>query len=85
MSFSRLSEIDLARALATKPGPELEAAMRLYNAGGGAWSYGPTRTSTADLVAARPPLLEIAPAGWAQLARQIIGPAPEVQIRYGAI
>jgi hypothetical protein len=71
MKFSRLSEIDLAKAMSVAPGPALEDAMRNYNAGGGAWSYGPTRASTPDLVAARPPLVEVRSVPWVQLASQI--------------
>jgi hypothetical protein len=71
MKFSRLSEIDLAKAMSVAPGRPLEDAMRNYNAGGGAWSYGPTRASTPDLVAARPPLVEVTSVPWVQLASQI--------------
>ena len=73
MSYSRLSEIDLARALSVHPGPSLEAAMRGYNAGGGSWSYGPTRGSTADLLAAQPPMVEVPAPDWQKLAKQISG------------
>jgi hypothetical protein len=66
MKFSRLSEIDLARALSVSPGPALEEAMRNYNAGGGA-----TRASIPDLVAATPPLVEVRSVPWEQLASQI--------------
>ena len=71
MKFSRLSEIDLAKAMSVAPGRPLEDAMRNYNAGGGAWSYEPTRASTPDLVAAKAPLVEVPPVPWAKLASQI--------------
>lgn len=72
MPVSRLSEIDLAKAMNVPPGPALEAEMRRYNAGSGSWSYQPTRDSTGDLVAARCPLVgEIGSVGWPNLARQI--------------
>jgi hypothetical protein len=72
MNPSRLSEIDLAKAMSVPPGPALDAEMRRYNAGGGSWSYQPTRESTADILAARCPLIgAIAPVEWPSLARQI--------------
>ena len=72
MRLNRLSEIDLAKAMNVTPGPALEAAMRNYNAGGGSWSYQPTRDSTADIVAARSLLLgPLKPVEWPQLDRQI--------------
>ena len=72
MRLTRLSEIDLAKAMNVAPGPALEAAMRNYNAGGGSWSYQPTRDSTADIVAARSLLLgPLKPVEWPQLDRQI--------------
>jgi hypothetical protein len=57
MQVSRLSEIDLAKAMSVAPGPALEAEMQYYNAGGGAWSYDPTLSSTSDLVGAHAPLV----------------------------
>ena len=72
MIVPRLSEIDLAKAMNIPPGPALEAEMRRYNAGGGSWSYQPTRESTLDILAARAPLIgPIAPVEWPALARQI--------------
>ena len=72
MILSRLSETDLARAMNVPPGPALDAEMRRYNAGGGSWSYQPTRESTADILAARCPLIgEIAAVDWPSLVRQI--------------
>lgn len=72
MQHSRLSEIDLAKALTVPSGPALEAEMRDYNAGGGAWSYDPTRASTSDLVGARAPLIGfVPPVPWSSLERQI--------------
>jgi hypothetical protein len=72
MQHSRLSEIDLARAMNVIPGPALEAEMRDYNSGGGAWSYEPTRSSTSDLVGASSPLLgQVSPVPWPYVAKQI--------------
>lgn len=72
MKHARLSEIDLAKALTIPPGPALDAAMRNYNAGGGPWSYDPTRASTSDLVGARAPLIDLVPeVPWSRLERQI--------------
>jgi hypothetical protein len=72
MQLSRLSEIDLAKAMTVPPGPALEAEMRYYNAGGGAWSYDPTRVSTSDLVGAAAPLVgPLSPVSWPKLERQI--------------
>lgn len=71
MSFSRLSEIDLARALATEPGPALEAVMRLYNAGEVALGLTARPARLRPTSWPQSPLLEIAPAEWTQLARQI--------------
>ncbi len=74
MILSRLSEIDLAKAMNVPPGPALEAEMRRYNAGGGSWSYQPTRESTADILAARCTLIgAMASIEWPALARQITG------------
>ena len=72
MPYTRLSEIDLARAMNIPAGPALRAEMRTYNAGAGPWSYQPTRDSTADIVAAKTPLLgAMPPADWTQIARQV--------------
>src|ERR1700722_1280987 len=72
MYHSRLSEIDLAKAMSVPPGPALEAEMRYYNAGGGAWSYDPTRTSISDLLEARTPLVgPLSPVPWSRLEQQI--------------
>lgn len=72
MQVSRLSEIDLAKAMSVAPGPALEAEMRYYNAGGGAWSYDPTRSSTSDLVGAYAPLVgAMSPVPWLKLSGQI--------------
>ena len=73
MPYSRLSEIDLARAMNVAAGPALEAEMRGYNAGFGPWSYKPIRESTADLVAAASPLLGPPPSvDWPHIAQQIL-------------
>jgi hypothetical protein len=72
MPLSRLSEIDLAKAMSLPEGPVLEAAMRSYNTGGGAWSYDPTRASTSDLVGAHTPLVgPLPPVAWTDLEGQI--------------
>jgi hypothetical protein len=72
MKTRRLSEIDLARFACLPAGEQLEHALRLYNSGGGAWSYNPVRESTADILAARTLLLgEPPPVSWPKIARQI--------------
>jgi hypothetical protein len=72
MPYSRLSEIDLAKAMSVPPGPLLEAELRNYNAGFGPWSYEPTRASTPDLLGAASPLLgPVSPVPWLTLARRI--------------
>jgi hypothetical protein len=53
VKIRRLSEIDLARLASLKNQAELERALRLYNAGGGAWSYEPVRNSTPDILGVR--------------------------------
>jgi hypothetical protein len=71
MSTRRLSEIDLAK-FAALSGDMLERALHAYNTGGGSWSYNPVRHSTADILAAKTPLLDsIAAAPWSSLERQI--------------
>jgi hypothetical protein len=72
MPYSRLSEIDLAKAMSVPPGPLLEAELLNYNAGFGPWSYEPTRASTPDLLGAASPLLgPVSPVPWLTLARRI--------------
>lgn len=72
MKIRRLSEIDLARFAALPPGERLEHALRAYNAGGGGWSYGPVRQSTADILDARTPLLGHGrPVPWPTIAAQL--------------
>ncbi|ACK50387.1 conserved hypothetical protein [Methylocella silvestris BL2] len=72
MKTRRLSEIDLARLAALTPGPQLEHALRSYDAGGGAWSYDPVRSSTSDIVGANTPLFErLAQPPWEKIGRQI--------------
>jgi hypothetical protein len=78
MKIRRLSEIDLARFAALPVGEPLERALRLYNAGGGVWSYDPVRESKADILAARTPLLgESAPISWPKIADQIARGRPD--------
>ena len=73
MKTRRLSEIDLARFAALPPGEPLERALRAYNAGGGGWSYEPIRHSTADVLAARTPLLgPTKSAPWSSIAAQLV-------------
>jgi hypothetical protein len=72
MKTRRLSEIDLARFASLPAGEQLEHALRLYNSGGGAWSYNPVRESTADILAAKTPLLGMPePVSWPKIVRQI--------------
>lgn len=72
MKTRRLSEIDLAKLAAIPAGPALERALRAYDSGGGAWSYDPVRSSTADIVGARTPLLgPLPPVTWKIIERQI--------------
>ncbi len=72
MSYSRLSEIDLVKALIVTAGAPLEAEMRHYSAGFGPWSYGPARASTSDIVSAQSRLLGVMPApSWGKIAEQI--------------
>jgi hypothetical protein len=62
----------LAKLAALPPGPQLEQALRAYNAGGGAWSYDPVRASSSDIVGARTPLLgSLDPLPWGKIERQI--------------
>jgi hypothetical protein len=69
----RLSEIDLSRLAAHTDQSMLEQALRVYNAGGGAWSYDPVRASTSDILAAKTPLLgALPPLIWTKIERQII-------------
>ena len=73
MKTRRLSEIDLARmcALADRPA-ELDLATEAYEAGGGSWSYDPSRRSEAELVNAQPPLpMPLPRPEWAKLELQI--------------
>lgn len=72
MKTRRLSEIDLARLATLPAGGQLESALRLYDAGGGAWSYDPVRESKADILAAKTPLLgSLRVVSWPEIARQI--------------
>lgn len=72
MKIRRFPDIDLARFIALAGGPQLEAALRLYDTGGGFWSYEPVRASTADIVGAVTPLHgAVRSPTWAQLERQI--------------
>jgi hypothetical protein len=72
MKIRRLSEIDLARFVSLPAGPQLDQALRNYNTGGGSWSYGPVRSSTADILGARTPLHgALPPVPWEKLKRQI--------------
>ncbi len=57
MKIRRLSEMDLARFCALPRGERLDQELRLYSAGGGAWSYDPVRRSTSDIANAQTPLL----------------------------
>lgn len=73
MKTRRLSEIDLARFAALPEGGQLERALRAYNVGGGRWSYGPVRESTADILDARTPLLGHGrPVPWPTIAAQLV-------------
>ena len=73
MKTRRLSEIDLARFASLPAGPQLEQALRAYNAGGGAWSYEPVRESTGDILAAKTPLLgDLPPISWDVISGQIV-------------
>lgn len=73
MKTRRLSEIDLARLASHTDQTALDQALRLYNAGGGAWSYGPVRASTSDILGATTPLLgALPPVDWSKVERQII-------------
>ncbi|MNT02802.1 hypothetical protein D3C72_1373110 [compost metagenome] len=72
MRIRRLSEIDLARFCAVEDDENLRQKLRLYNLGGGAWSYDPVRKSKADILCARTPMFDsIAEATWDKLAPQI--------------
>lgn len=72
MKIRRLSEIDLARFAALPAGERLESALRRYNAGGGTWSYSPVRTSTADILDARTPLLgAVLSVSWPSIVAQM--------------
>ena len=72
MTTRRLSEIDLARFAAIPAGEQLEQALRKHKAGFGPWSYGPVRQSTADILAARTPLLgKSLDVPWLNIAAQI--------------
>ena len=72
MKMRRLPEIDLARFAAAPPGPKLEHELRHFNAGGGFWSYDPTRQSTADILWAQTPLLGPVPCPtWEQISSQV--------------
>lgn len=72
MRIRRLSEIDLARFCAVEGDEDLRQKLRLYNLGGGPWSYDPVRKSTADILAARTPMFDtMAEATWDKLAPQI--------------
>ena len=72
MKIRRLSEIDLARFASLPAGAQLEHALRLYNAGGGAWSYDPVRQSTPDILAAKTPLFgTLGAVSWPSLVRQL--------------
>lgn len=73
MKIRRLSEIDLVRLASITEQDELEHRLRAYNAGGGAWSYNPVRSSTSDIVGASTPLFDdIARPNWAKLQQQIV-------------
>lgn len=72
MKIRRLSEIDLARFVTIPKGPQLDQALRNYDAGGGAWPYDPVRASTADILGAKTPLYgPLPPLGWGKIEKQI--------------
>ena len=72
MKMRRLSEIDLAKLAPIPAGPQLEQALRAYNASGGAWSYDPIRASTADILGASTPLYGPLPEiSWEKIEYQI--------------
>lgn len=72
MRIRRLSEIDLARFCAVDDDEALRQELRLYNLGGGAWSYDPVRKSKADILSARTPLFDaISDTPWSKLSAQI--------------
>jgi hypothetical protein len=65
-------EIDLARLTSLTDQAELERRLRAYNTGGGAWSYDPVRTSTADIVGVSTPMFgPLSPVPWGDIERQI--------------
>lgn len=85
MKTRRLSEIDLARLASLPDGPQLEYALRAYNAGGGAWSYDPVRASTSDILGASTPLLgPLAPLPWDTIKRQIESACKRHAVQAGA-
>ncbi len=72
MKIRRLLEIDLARLTSLTDQAELEHQLHAYNAGGGAWSYDPVRTSIPDIVGATTEMFgALPPAPWANIERQI--------------
>jgi hypothetical protein len=72
MKMRRFSEIDLARFVALESSTQLEAALGVYETGGGFWSYEPVRSSTSDIVGAATPLYgALGVVDWVQLEHQI--------------
>jgi len=72
MKIRRLSEIDLARFCALPGGEMLQHALRMYNTGGGSWSYDPVRNSKSDILGAKTELALITPkVSWSKIAAQI--------------